>query len=116
MRGPGACEALGLGFDQGLEGAGAQGALLLQGGADDDEVFRVQGFIKQGAVGVDPGWLISSQRQECRMRMQPGLRTLPRVGLAARPSVVGRDVGDGGPHRIELDIAVTPQHIVLAVH
>ena len=47
MRGAGAGEALGLGLDHGLEGGGAEGTLLLQGGADGGQFVVADGFVQE---------------------------------------------------------------------
>lgn len=74
-----------------------RGALPLRGGAIGHKAFRVQGsmtgrgrcrskvahqFPAPGMPDADAAWIAD----------------VAKVDLAARPSVVGRVVGDGGPH------------------
>lgn len=76
-------EALGLGLDHSLEGAGAQGALLLQGCSDSREVFRGQRGVEQGAVGVGAGGGVRAKREEAGMGLQRGVGPQAQVGQAA---------------------------------
>jgi hypothetical protein len=52
MRRPNAGEASGLGFDHGVEIVVAQGALLLEVGADGGEVVVGQGFMHEAVVSL----------------------------------------------------------------
>jgi hypothetical protein len=113
---PDAGETSGLGFDQCLEVFAADCALLLQVEADLGELFGRQHFIEdsaprclaldRGAAQVLPGWVFA----------EPGRRTLAQVGWTAGPAIGHWLVDQARANRVEFDISVAAQHVVLAIH
>ena len=116
MRRPDAGETSGLGFDHCLEGVAVEGALLLQVEANLRELFGRQRLIEDsaprclalrpGAAQVLPGWVFA----------EPGCPALAQVGWTAGPAIGRWIVDQARADRIEFDISVAAQHVVLAIH
>lgn len=113
MGGVGAGKAVGLGLDHGLEGGGAEGALLLQGGADGGQFVVADGFAQEDAPPLGAFGRAAATGQPGGVMGQPVARAQAEVALAGGPGVVGRVVSDCRAYRVELDVAQALQQVVV---
>lgn len=113
MRGAGAGETVGFGLDHGLEGGGAEGALLLQGGADGGQFVVADGFAQELLPPLGAFGGCAAAGQPDGVMGQAVGRAQAEVGLAGGPWVAGGVVDDRRTHGVEFDVAQALQQVVV---
>ncbi len=115
MRGSHACEAPALGFDHGAEVIAAVGTLLLQPGAERGEVFVVEHFGQQLAIGSVACDFRGAQRVLDRVQREERVRPLAAEGSAAGPAERCRIICHLGAYWVEIDVSHASKQVFRAV-
>lgn len=116
MRGAGAGKAVGFGLDDGLEGGGAEGTLLLQGDADGGQFVVADGLAQEDAPPLGAFGRGAATGQPDGVMGQAVGRAQAKVGLAGRPWVAGGVVDDRRTHGVEFDVTQALQQVVVVGH
>src|SRR5690606_18964885 len=104
-----------LALDGLAEAVVAENVLALERRADLPDFVRVQPGDDQRAVGGSACRVVGAERAVTRVGLDQRVGRAARVGGVARPRVIRRIGHHPGAHRVELDVPVAPQQVVVAV-
>lgn len=109
MRRTHAREALGLGLDHRAKVVAAVGALLLQVGADGDQVYFVQCLCEQGAIRVATVLVGDAECALGGVKRQQRIFSQATQAGATGPQERGGIVRHASSHGVEVDVTHAPQ-------
>lgn len=102
-------------FDRVSKAVAAQNPLLLEMLADTIDVLVAQLSADKGSVGIRARPWLCGKREIARMGCQQRVLASECVSAMAGPSKRLRHRGHAGPDRVEFDVAITAEHMRIAL-